>query len=71
MSASDVKKSSCGNTDNSAKSAHKYATISAVISGIGIFVVIVSLIVYVVTSRHELAATAQGYLGTMARPQTA
>lgn len=68
MAANDVKKSSCANTDSFAKSAHKYAMISAIISGVGVFLVIAAVLVYVFTSRHELASQAGGYISSFGRP---
>ncbi|AHA46041.1 hypothetical protein ISTM_143 [Insectomime virus] len=71
MAANDVKKSSCANTDAFAKSAHKYAMISAIISGVGVFMVIAAVLVYVFSSRHELAAQTGSYISSFGKPTMA
>ena len=59
MAASDAKKSAADCKDGCSK----YSTWSAVVSGISVAVILVVLIIYIVSSRKDIAKAAQGKLG--------
>jgi len=55
MASDDAKK---GNKDKS----HKYSMWSAIVSGVAVFSIVISLIVYIYTSRKEIAGATQEQL---------
>ena len=59
MTANDIKKKKYPN-------AHKYATYTAVASGVGIAMMLVALFVYIYVARHDIAKTTARVAGLYA-----